>query len=436
MFNLDSALDVKFGTAENKAVITVTFPNIPGNNSFALISGAFGSFFEVVTGGTTTPTEVVFGDFNNAGGNSDIVEHNAAEILFLSVDGENTGAEWATSIKNLIDSVPKTGSLTATARNTGFTPASIRRLCEVTAVGSVLTLTSDANIITNLILGAASTASTEFIQGRVAAFIDERISMASFSDNRTFTPPSATRELQIEFTKPLNSIFIYLPTPSSTENTISSMTLTKPGGIEIPFVDFVDGTQGLTQSGFMYWKPERDSTDIFQSGQIFTLRINYAADISATFGGVNILFCDKFDLLREYPDLDNLLGIASESIISQQLIRMMESTMLEIEKKVQNSPFWKEDRQYFFTAKELDRWDLLQIDQINQAAIFWTLGKLLYFLSDTPGDIYALKSDGYKARGESAFESVNLSLDFNDNGSLDVFQGEREAANIEITFER
>ena len=101
MFNLDSALDVKFGTAENKAVITVTFPNIPGNNSFALISGAFGSFFEVVTGGTTTPTEVVFGDFNNAGGNSDIVEHNAAEILFLSVDGENTGAEWATSIKKL-----------------------------------------------------------------------------------------------------------------------------------------------------------------------------------------------------------------------------------------------------------------------------------------------------------------------------------------------
>ena len=437
MFNLNTTLGIKFGTIGNKASVSVTFPDTVGANSFALMGGMFGSFFEVVTGGSTTPTQVFFGDFNNNGGNSNIVEHNDDEILFLSVDGQNTGTEWATSIRALIETVPKTGSLTATPRNTGFTPASIRRICEVTSNANVLTVTTDINVVTNItedtVLGSTTTLIT---QGLVDTFIDERVSMASFSDNRVFTPASNTKALQIEFTKALNSIFIYLPTPSSTANTISSMTLIKPTGAQIPLTNFVDGTQGLTQSGFLYWEPERDVFDDFQSGVIYTLSIDYLNDISATFGGVNILFCDKFDLLREYPDLDSLLGISSESVISTQLIRIMESTMLEIEKKVQNSPFWKEDRQYFFTAKQLDRWDLLQINEINQAAIFWTLGKIFYFLSDSPGDIYSLKSGDYRARGETAFESVNLSLDFNDNGSLDVFEGEREADNIEITFER
>ena len=267
--------------------------------------------------------------------------------------------------------------------------------------------------------------------------IDGTTAMASFSDNRVVTATEATINIiEIKYTKPLNTLFFYLPQPSTNVETFASMTFKGPTGEDIPFTDFVDGTQGLTQSGFMTWKPQRDKYDTFQMGQEFTITLTYHTGFDIVFGGLNVLFCDKFDLLREYPDLDNLLGISDERIINTQLIRIMESTMLEIEKKVQNSPFWKEDRQYFFTAKELDRWDLLQINQINQAAIFWTLGKIFYFLSDSPGDIYSLKSNDYKTRAESAFESVNLSLDFNDNGSLDVFQGEREAANIEITFER
>ena len=267
--------------------------------------------------------------------------------------------------------------------------------------------------------------------------IDGSAAMASFSDNRTVEATEATVNIiEIKYTKALNSLFIYMPTPSTNTETFVSMTYTDPDGSNIPFTDFVDGTQGLTQSGYIYWKPQMDTYTVFPRGAEFTITLTYNTGFDIVFGGINTLFCDKFDLLREYPDLDSLLGISSESVISTQLIRIMESTMLEIEKKIQNSPFWKEDRQYFFTAKQLDRWDLLQINEINQAAIFWTLGKIFYFLSDSPGDIYSLKSGDYRARGETAFESVNLSLDFNDNGSLDVFEGEREADNIEITFER
>ena len=267
--------------------------------------------------------------------------------------------------------------------------------------------------------------------------IDGRVAMASFSDNRTVEATEATINIiNIKFTKPFNALFIYMPTPSVNVETIADMFFTKPNGSRIPLTDYVDGTQGLTQSGYIYWQPEKDVSDGSQAGQEYTLSIIYHTGFDIVFGGINILFCDKFDLLREYPDLDNLLGITDERVITPQLIRIMESTMLEIEKKVTNSSFRKEDRQYFSTEKELDRWDLLQINQINQAATYWVLGKLFYFLSDSPEDVYMVKSQKYQALGESAFESVNLSIDLNDNGSLDVFEGEREYDNVEITLER
>ena len=268
-----------------------------------------------------------------------------------------------------------------------------------------------------------------------STFTEDRIKLASFSDNLTVTPVTTQNAIQIKFTKALNTIFVYMPTVSASENVIVSMTATAPGGDSIPFTEFVDGTQGLTQSGFIHWKPEYDANRTFTVGQEFTYEFTFTSDIDATFGGVNVLFCDKFDLLREYPDLDNLLGITEEKEITIQLIRLMESTMLEIEKRLANSPITKEDRQYFFTADSIDRWDLFQIYQINQAAIFWTLGKIFYFLSDAPGDIYALRSDDYSTRGSSAFASVDLSVDLNDDGSLDVFEGERNYGNVEITLE-
>lgn len=266
-------------------------------------------------------------------------------------------------------------------------------------------------------------------------FTDDRIAMGSFSDNRVVTPTTGQNAMQIKFTKPINAIFVYLPTPASTDENLVTMTAFRPDGTTpIPFTNFVDGTRGLSQSGFIYWTPQYDVAYNAVAGQEFTYQFNYASDIDATFGGVNLLFCDKFDLLREYPDLDNLLGITNEAFISPQLIRLMESTMLEIERRVANSNILKQDRQYFLTNESLDRWDLLQINQLNQASIYWTIGKIFYFLSDNPNDIYSQKASAYTARGQNAFESVDLSIDLNDDGSLDVFEGEREYGNVEITW--
>ena len=441
MFNLDTYLGVRFGNVGAQAVITVVFPETPNPTNFAVIGNTIGEFFQLVEEGTTTPTRLLLGD-NNATTNEGL-EHSFNQLLFIPTQTLTTGAEWATSIAGFINAVSKTDGTQAQSvpGTTGFTPAIIRSLCTATVGGltgeaaRTLILTTDNPTVSSIFIETTTfDVDATILNGISSSIGDHHIEMASFSDNRVYTS-TTDRLIELEYYKPFNAIFVYLPVPSTTENPLINMSFVDPNGRIITQDNFTDGTQGLTQSGFIYWKREKDITGAFNSG-LSVLKLDYGLDIQVTFGGINLLFCDKFDLLREYPDLDSLLGISDERIISPQLIRIMESTMLEIEKKVQNSPFWKEDRQYFFTAKELDRWDLLQINEINQAAIFWTLAKILYFLSDNPGDIYSLKAADYRARGETAFASVNLSLDFNDNGSLDVFEGEREAANIEITFER
>ena len=159
-----------------------------------------------------------------------------------------------------------------------------------------------------------------------------------FADNRVYVSTD-DNSIEIKFTKALNCVFVHLTTPSSQIHQIVDMTAKKPDGTDIPFTNFVDGTRGFTQSGYLYWEPEKDKYDTFQMGQQYTYVFRTDSAINATFGGINLVFCDKFDLLREYPDLDGLLGITDERIITPQLIRIMESAMLEIEKKVQNSPF-------------------------------------------------------------------------------------------------
>ena len=438
MFNLDTALDVRFGFIGTNGTITVTFPNnISFSGTRAIVTGGFNTLFEIVDEGSETPTIINLGDPDGPFvGLTNRIEHDGNAISFIP-SGHPLGSAAASGIANLINSVSKTGSTQAQVKSgvTGFTPARIRSLCTATANGNTVTIETDFATLTNFAVQNIFMDATAFTNGAATVLDDEKTAMASFGDNRTYVSTTA-RDIEIFFTKPINSVFIYLPTPMTSANTITAMFLQKPDGSTINLPNFVDGTEGLTQSGFLYWTPEKDVYDNVQSGEIYSIKVGYTDNIDATFGGINLLFCDKFDLLREYPDLDNLLDIADERVITPQLVRLMESTMLEIEKKIQNSPFWKEDRQYFFTAKELDRWDLLQINEINQAAIFWTIGKIFYFLSDTPGDIYSVKAGDYRARGEAAFASVNLSLDFNDNGSLDIFEGEREAANIEITFER
>ena len=270
--------------------------------------------------------------------------------------------------------------------------------------------------------------------------VDQSIAMASFSDDRTakFDGTATGNQLEVKYQKALNAIFVYVVNASPVDVTDLNVTGTNPDGSAITISNLVDDTKGLTQSGFIYWSVETNTNLTVNAGDIFTYVFEPNGDLGADteLGGLNLLFCDKFDLLREYPDLNNLLELENDAAIDTKLIRIMEATRNDIAANLSNSPIRKRDSQFNLVDVELNRWDLLQIDEVKTAAVYLTLAKLFSFASDNPGDIYSLKASNYRAKGESLFESTNLSIDFNDNGSLDIYEGEREYDNIEITLER
>ena len=442
MFNLSTALDVGFANPISRASVGITFQTSSGIGTGEFDTGV-SAFFTIQEAGNIAPVILTLSGSATSTPTTTITVNSAGRLIITGFAFQSLGVNTVINLVNAINNIPTEGIGTLTDGSGSTTGSRILRNCVASidpTDDNTLILTQIIPSITNLVFTADSGSTMGTVTNGMADFIntsftDHRIEMANFADNRVYVSTD-DNSIEIKFTKALNCVFVHLTTPSSQIHQIVDMTAKKPDGTDIPFTNFVDGTRGFSQSGYLYWEPEKDKYDNFQMGQQYTYTFRTDSAINATFGGINLVFCDKFDLLREYPDLDGLLGITDERIITPQLIRIMESAMLEIEKKVQNSPFWKEDRQYFFTAKELDRWDLLQINEVNQAAVYWTLAKILYFLSDTPGDVYSLKAADYRAQGETAFESVSLSLDFNDNGSLDVFEGEREAANVEITFER
>lgn len=254
-------------------------------------------------------------------------------------------------------------------------------------------------------------------------------------DSNQFT---SVNSITVSRYKPMDALFIFLPTVSSdTANSITLEIMDQNGAVLV-IEDFFDDTKGFTRSGFISWNPQRDAIyNQTRTSNPFKIKLTFTNPVTAEVGGINLVFCDKQDILREFPDLDALMGISGgDDAYNTTLMRMLEASRDDIEKKIKDGSFRKQDRSYFFSPpKELDRWDLLRANEVRLASVYWTLAKIFFFLSDSPNDQYIQKFNYYISKAEGEFESASLSIDSNDDGSLDVLEGERTFGNVQITFE-
>lgn len=267
---------------------------------------------------------------------------------------------------------------------------------------------------------------------------DTNITQDVYSFTRDSNQFTAVDSFTVSRYKPMDALFVFLPTVSTDlANTITLEIMDQNGSVLI-LENFFDDTKGFTRSGFITWDPQVDARyNQTRTSQPFQIKLTFANPVTAEVGGINLVFCDKQDLLREFPDLDGLMNIVGgDDVYNTTLMRMLEASRDDIEKKIKDGSFKKLDRSYFFTPpKELDRWDLLRVNEIRLASVYWTLAKIFFFLSDSPEDQYQQKFQYYIAKAEGEFESASLSIDTNDDGSLDILEGERTFGNVQITFE-
>lgn len=232
--------------------------------------------------------------------------------------------------------------------------------------------------------------------------------------------------LYIGFYKPINTVYVALATAQQTATTLSCEYW--DGSNWASLSNLYDDTKGFTRSGFITWdrSQSNQAASTVNSLTLFWVRIATSNTMGAlSVQGINFLFADDNDLVPEVPeikDTNHLAGKTSHLLTHvaarQQLVQDLNN---KNHFKLNPTTGLKED---------LTCWDLLDVNQVKQAAIFLALAKIYFNFSDSPDDKHYQKYQDYMARYKDAYELARLALDTDDDGVADEEETQKEEFSI------
>lgn len=168
----------------------------------------------------------------------------------------------------------------------------------------------------------------------------------------------------------------------------------------------------------------------------FTLTIkidvNGANLNTVKINGVNLLFSDDAAIRKEVPDvMDKKKGFYP--LGKETFVNFHEAARDEIMQRLRNIGYKKysnQTKQY----ELISHWDIIDVYEVREAAMFLTISKIYRHLANNPEDIYTYKYREFRTKFDSMFASETLSVDLNNNGILDP--SEKLAPKKEIGFYR
>lgn len=220
--------------------------------------------------------------------------------------------------------------------------------------------------------------------------------------------------LYIGYYKPINTLYVSLETPQIVAN---SLTVELWNGSAWVAVDNkFDDSKGFTRSGFINWDKSNSQVEhTVNSVSKYWIRISPSADQGqCVVKGINIIFADDQDLITEVPEITDTNHLAGKTshILTHVAVRN------QIIQDLNNKDYKKIDP-ITGRSEDLTCWDILDANQIKQAAMFLALAKIYFNFSDNPEDKYYQKYQDYMARYKDAYNLSRLFLDEDDDGTLD-----------------
>lgn len=250
---------------------------------------------------------------------------------------------------------------------------------------------------------------------------------------------SSSGHIDLGFKKKINNIFFEFKTANTVDLTVSVQKWT---GSTWQSLTILDETEGFKKSGFIFLDEDHTNTQQLHNGidQIW-YRIKVSANTSAMIvNGINLVFCNETDLKKEEPAIASFYPRNTSSHIQSLMAardyilrRINNSAPLDyyvysIDPLVGTS---------YIESRNLTQFDLFDINEIRDAATYYTLHKIFSNRSDAADDVYKQKSDQYLALFESSFalwKGRKLTLDIDDNGKES--QDEKNASIKTITLFR
>lgn len=243
-------------------------------------------------------------------------------------------------------------------------------------------------------------------------FSDYSFKSNSFErDTYTLSHESATDYLYVGYKKPISSIYINHKTTYVTDGTLTAEYYN--GSIWVSLNGFSDDTISFKRSGFIRWPLSQISQaqNSVDGLNLYWYRFKSSVDRALfVIAGINIVFADDYDLSLEQPliNSEEFRGTQTSHILIHVAARN------EILQKFKNDDYIKQDSSGNYV--DINAWDLHDILEVHQAAVFLAISKLYSNMSDSKDDVWSQKATVYLSKYEKMINVARLSLDLNDDG--------------------
>ncbi len=211
--------------------------------------------------------------------------------------------------------------------------------------------------------------------------------------------------------KPFRQLYFEL---SEVSTAPTDLTIRYYNGTSFVTLPLNDHTNKLSRSGFWSWDVPSDWAENSVNGDSrYWIEITSSLDFDVTFSGVNTLFSDDTDLLRENRTVMNLLAKGDTTFIAYH-----EAARDEIIQSLRNGGHTTR-KLLGDVTHDLTQWDILIPDQLRNASKYLTLSKIMFDVSSNVDDKWYQRFKDYRDMYNEAFKLFLLALDSDDDGIED-----------------
>jgi hypothetical protein len=233
--------------------------------------------------------------------------------------------------------------------------------------------------------------------------------------------------LSIGYYKPINNLYIN----SIKDDIIRGLTVKYFNGISFEDVAGVkDLTFGLSGPGFLSWKNGQiaEAKTEVEGVELYWYQVSSDSSDPIDLRGISTLFSDDYDLIGIYPTILNHLPQGQNTFVrfheeaARDIIIDLRRTGLVINGRLTDAA----------GRKQIDAFDLLDKEEVRDAAKYFALSKIFSWLSDSPGDKWENLASKYEAEAAGSLTPL-ITLDQNDNGIIEDYE---EAADMPVIVGR
>lgn len=220
--------------------------------------------------------------------------------------------------------------------------------------------------------------------------------------------------IYIGYKKPINAVYMALAAVNTVASSLSVEYYSESGWAQL---EVSDDTRALIRSGFISWLRVEDSALLTVAGKNqHWIRISANDNLDqVTFQAINLVLSDDNDILQEVPTLLDACFYPENQ--SSHILQHV-ATKNYIISRLKYKGYIKYDSDS--KGQNINEWDILDIYEFRQAAVYHAVAQIFLGLSDNPDDHYWAKYQEYEKKFDQAFNNGLTSIDLNDDGKVDV----------------